>query len=141
MQFAIVASQYNLDFTQSLVDAAYAEISALEPDAKVDLVWVPGTFELPLIAQTLAARNTYAAITTFGVLLKGKTLHAELIARSVTDALLRISLTYGVPVIDGVVIGTAALAKERCCDEEKNRGIEAARAAVAMARTMKTLAR
>ena len=139
MNFAIVASQYNIDFTQSLVDAAFKEISALEADARIDLVWVPGTYELPLIVKNIAARNAYSAITAFGVLIEGKTLHAELIARSVTDALLRIALDHNVPVIDGVVIGTKALAKTRCCGTEKNRGTEAARAAVAMARTMKNL--
>ena len=139
MQFAIVASQYNIDFAQSLVDAAHNEISALEADAKIDLVWAPGTFELPLVIKTLAARNTYSAIVAFGVLIQGKTLHAELVARAVTDALVRIALDHDVPVIDGVVIGTKALAKTRCVGTEKNRGVEAARAAVTMARTMKTL--
>ncbi|HEY5704702.1 MAG TPA: 6,7-dimethyl-8-ribityllumazine synthase [Terrimicrobiaceae bacterium] len=137
--FAIVASQYNNSYVQPLVDSASAEINDLEPGAHVFVVRVPGSFEIPL-AVKLAAVRQFDAIVALGVILQGETAHAELIARSVTGALLNLALEFRVPVIHEVLLlDNEEQAKARCLGTKLNRGIEAARAAVAMARTVKDL--
>lgn len=139
-EFAIVASQYNVELTQSLVDHAYREIEALEHGAHIQLIWAPGTFEIPVLVKVLAMQAHHDAILTFGVVLEGQTSHAHLIGQSVTHALQSIAVETGIPVIDGIVMaGDLSVARTRCTDAEKNRGIEAARAAISVARTIKEL--
>ena len=138
--FAIISSQYNLDLTQALVDAAFQEIEALEHGAKISLVWAPGTFEIPVLAKFLASCANHDAIIAIGVILEGETSHAKLIAHSVTHALQNVAVETGVPVIDGIVAGSDYdVVRARCLETEKNRGIEAARAAISVARTIREL--
>ena len=140
LSFAIVASQYNAQFTQPLVDNACGEINMLEPGAAVSLVSAPGSFELPLMVQSVAELDRYQAIIALGLIVRGETAHATLIAQSVTTALLEISLTHRVPVIHGVLlVENEDQARARCIDQEFNRGVEAARAAVAAARTLRDI--
>jgi 6,7-dimethyl-8-ribityllumazine synthase len=137
-RFAIVASEYNARFVQGLVDAATKEIRAAMPKATVLLQRVPGAFEIPLLVQK-AARSVRGvdAVIAFGVILQGKTAHADLIAGSVTDALIRIALETGVPVVHGVLHGTVAQARVRCLQPRSNRGVEAARTAMHMAQIVR----
>jgi 6,7-dimethyl-8-ribityllumazine synthase len=138
--FAIVAGQYNPTYTQGLVDHAYAEINELEPGASTKLVWTPGAFEIPLVVKMLATQKRFHAILALGVILQGETGHADLIARAVTTALLEISLDYTIPVINEVLLlQNEEQARTRCLGTEINRGVEAARAAVTSARTVREL--
>ena len=140
LSFAIVASQYNNTYVQPLVEFATAEINELEPDAHVSLVRVPGSFEIPLAVKLVAIQRKFDAILALGVVLQGETAHAELIARSVTGALMNLALEFTVPVIHEVLfLQNEEQAKARCLGAKLNRGIEAARAAVAIARTVKEL--
>ena len=140
LSFAIVASQYNAQYTQPLVDNAYRELNILEPGAAVSLVSAPGSFEIPLLVQTIAELERYHAIIALGVLIQGETAHASLVAHCVTDALLSISLTNRIPVIHGVLLlENEGQARARCLDQELNRGVEAARAAVAAARVLRDI--
>lgn len=140
LSFAIVASQYNAKFTQPLVDNAYREISALEPGATVSLISAPGAFEIPLLVQSVAELERYQAIIALGLILQGETAHAGLIAQGVTNALMDISLTLKIPVIHGVLlVENEDQARARCVDQEFNRGIEAARAAVSAARALRDI--
>lgn len=140
LSFAIVASQYNAKFTQPLVDNAYQEINLLEPGATVTLISTPGAFEIPLVVQTVAELGRYQAIIALGLLMQGETAHAALVAESVTRALLDISLAHRTPVIHGVLlVENEDQARARCIDPEFNRGVEAARAAVAAARTLRDI--
>lgn len=140
LSFAIVASQYNAQYTQPLVDNAYAELNIMEPAATVALVSSPGSFEIPLIVQTLAELERYQAILALGVLFQGETAHASLVAQGVTNALLQISLAYRVPVIHEVLLlETEEQARARCLGKDMNRGVEAARAAVAAARSLREI--
>jgi 6,7-dimethyl-8-ribityllumazine synthase len=133
-RFAIVASQYNSEYVQGLVDHAVRELQALVPGIQVDLYQVPGAFEIPIIGRELARQKRADVIIALGVILSGKTDHAEHLGRSVTEALQRIALEDGVPVIHGVLsLKTETQARERCLEEEMNRGTEAARTAVHMA--------
>jgi 6,7-dimethyl-8-ribityllumazine synthase len=136
--FAIVASQFNASSVQGLVDHAAAVLQT--PMAKVALHRVPGAFEIPVVVRELAQQKKADVILAVGVILKGKTNHAENLSRSVTDALQRIALDYGVPVINCVHTFARELdARERCLEEKINRGTEAARAAIEIANVMSDL--
>lgn len=140
LSFAIVASEFNSQFVQPLVNHAFNELNTLEPGATVTLVSAPGSFEIPILVQAVAEQERYQAILALGVIVEGETAHADLIARGVTEALLGISLRHRVPVIHAVLlVKDEAQAKARCLDLEHNRGIEAARAAVSVARTFRDL--
>jgi 6,7-dimethyl-8-ribityllumazine synthase len=140
LSFAIVASQYNNTYVQPLVDSATSEINELEPGASVHLVRVPGSFEIPLGVKLMALQNKFDAILALGVVLQGETAHADLIARSVTAALMNLALEFRIPVIHEVLLlQNEEQAKARCLGTKLNRGIEAARAAVSIARTVSDL--
>lgn len=141
LSFAIVAGQYNLTYTQGLVDNAQRELLELEPGANLRVVWAPGAFEIPLLVKMLAAQKKLHAILALGVVLQGETAHAALIAQNVTSALMSISLESGIPVINEVLLlENEEQARARCLGTEINRGVEAARAAAATARTVRELA-
>ena len=135
--FSIVASLFNGQYVQGLVAHAKDELRSLSPSAIISLHQVPGAFEIPVVVRELALQKKADAILALGVILQGKTSHAQNLARSVTDALQQIALEYGIPVINGVLsLETEAQAQERCLGSEINRGTEAARAAVEIANVM-----
>jgi 6,7-dimethyl-8-ribityllumazine synthase len=138
--FPIVASQFNASYVQGLIDHATAELRALIPGATTSLLQVPGAFEIPLVVRELVLQKRGDAIIAIGVILKGKTDHAENLSRSVTDALQRIAVTHGVPVINAVLsFDDEIQARERCLENEINRGTEAARAAVEISNVISKL--
>ena len=129
--FPIVASQFNATYVQGLIDHTTAELRTLIPGSTTSLLQVPGAFEIPVVVRELALQKRGDAIIAIGVILKGKTDHAENLSRSVTDALQRIAVAHGVPVINVVLsFDDEDQARERCLENEINRGTEAARAAV-----------
>jgi len=135
--YAIVASKFNQEFVQALVDNAHSELSALEQGANIVLVWTPGSFEIPLFVQATAELGRFQAIIALGVILEGETDHARLIAEAVTRSLLDISLKHKLPVIHEVLlVKNEEQARARCLGTEHNRGVEAARAAVSAARKL-----
>ncbi|MFL6515544.1 MAG: 6,7-dimethyl-8-ribityllumazine synthase [Chthoniobacterales bacterium] len=139
-RFAIVASQYNNEYVQGLVDHAVRELQVLVQSPQVDLHQVPGAFEIPIVVRELARQKRADVILALGVILQGKTDHAEHLGRSVTEALQRIAMEDAVPVIHGVLsLKTETQARERCLEEEMNRGTEAARTAVHMANLLDDL--
>jgi len=138
--FPIVASQFNATYVQGLIDHATAELRALIPGATTSLLQVPGAFEIPLVVRELALQKRGDAIIAIGVILKGKTDHAENLSRSVTDALQRIAVAQGVPIINVVLsFDDEDQARERCLENEINRGTEAARAAVEISNVISKL--
>ena len=101
---------------------------------------MPGAFEIPIVVREIALQKKADAIIAMGVILKGKTDHAEHLARTVTDALQRIALETGIPIINAVLsMKTEAQARERCLEDNINRGTEAARAAIEIANVMSEL--
>jgi 6,7-dimethyl-8-ribityllumazine synthase len=139
-RFAIVASQFNEEFVEGLVTHASNELRALSPSATVVLYHVPGAFEIPVVVRELASQQKADAILALGVIIRGHTAHAEHLARSVTDALQRIAIEYGIPVINAVLsLENEEQARERCLGGRINRGKEAARAAVEIADLMANL--
>jgi len=138
--FSIVASQFNPTYVQGLVDHLVAELRALVPSVTTTLTQVPGAFEIPVVVRELASQKRGDAIIAIGVILQGETNHAENLNRSVTDALQRIAVAHGVPVINVVLsFDDESQARARCLEEEINRGTEAARAAVEISNVMAKL--
>lgn len=135
--FSIVASLFNRQYVQGLVNHATAELKSLAPTAVVSVHEVPGAFEIPVVVRELALQKKSDAILALGVILQGKTSHAQNLARSVTDALQQIAVEQGIPVINAVLsLENEAQAEERCLGGEINRGTEAARAAIEIANVM-----
>jgi len=130
---AIVASQYNPEFVEGLCAHAQRELAVLLPNSAIQQFQGPGAFEIPLFVQEIAERGAFNAIIALGVVIQGETQHARLVAEAVTHALLDLTLRFRVPVIHEVLLlDNEAQARERCLEEEINRGTEAARVAVRM---------
>jgi 6,7-dimethyl-8-ribityllumazine synthase len=140
--FHIVASQFNAQYVQGLVDHAEEELRSLASNAMTLVHRVPGSFEIPIVVRELARKKKADAIIACGVIMQGETSHAKNLSRSVTDALQRIAVDHGVPVINVVLsFNTEDQARERCLQNRINRGTEAARAAVEIANVMSKLHR
>jgi 6,7-dimethyl-8-ribityllumazine synthase len=138
--FEIVASQFNGQYVDGLVDHAVEELRALASDAKILIRRVPGSFEIPVVVSELARKKRADAIIACGVIMQGETDHAKNLSRSVTDALQQIAVNCGVPVINVVLsFESDAQARERCLENRINRGTEAARAALEIASVMSNL--
>jgi 6,7-dimethyl-8-ribityllumazine synthase len=138
--FCIVASRFNVQYVDGLVDHATEELHVLAPDATISLHRVPGAFEIPIVVHELASRKSTDAVIACGVILQGETNHAQNLSRSVTDALQRIAVEHGVPVINVVLsFDNEAQARARCLENRINRGTEAARAAVEIANVVSDL--
>lgn len=139
-RFAIVASRYNAKYVDAMLRAAQAELKRAHA-ASIEIVRVPGAFEIPAVATRLAARTPQpSAILCFGVIFQGQTSHAQHIGWGVTHALAQIQTQYKLPVIHAVfVFEQEEHAKVRCLGKKHNRGREAAQTALEMARVMERL--
>ena len=134
-RFAIVASKYNARFVDAMLRAARAEM--VRAGGRVDVVRVPGAYEIPVVAARLARSENYAGILCLGVILRGATTHAQHIGEAVSSALAQIQIQHEVPVIHEVLLlENVQQAKERCLGTKHNRGTEAAQTAIEMARVM-----
>ena len=132
-KLAIVASKYNEVYSDGLVDNVIDELSHYLPQARVDLIRVPGAFEIPVAIKALLELEQPICVIALGVIIRGDTSHADLVARNVTDALQQLALEYRTPVIHEVLlVEDEAQAHVRCRGDELNRGVEAARTAASM---------
>ncbi len=138
---AIVASLYNSEYTDALVESSTATLAKLAPALDVDVVRVPGAFEIPVVVETVACSEEQPlAIIALGVIIRGSTAHADLIAQSITKTLQETSVSHLIPVIHEVLlVDTTEQAEARALGDELNRGREAAEAAVAMIEVMGSL--
>ncbi len=106
----------------------------------VDVAWVPGAFEIPLVARKLAESGRYDAVVALGVVIRGGTPHFEYVASEVSKGIAKISLDTGVPVMFGIITAdTIEQAVERAGTKAGNKGWEAAMGAIEMANLMKGL--
>ncbi len=138
--FTLVASQFNAEYVQGLVNHASEELRALVPGVLLSLHQVPGAFEIPIVVREIALQKKADAILAIGVILQGATSHADHLASSVTNALQQIAIECGVPIINVVLeMENEEQARERCLEKKINRGIEAARAAVEISNIMSEL--
>lgn len=133
VKICIVASKYNEKFTDAMVENTLEELNELVPQARVDLIRVPGAFEIPVAVAAVMDRETPVCVIALGLLMRGATQHADLVAGAVTDALMKLAVEHKRPVIHEVVIvDDEKQAYARCVGPNLNRGREAARAAAAM---------
>ncbi len=139
-RICIVASEFNQEFTDALVENATAEITEILPGAKIDLVRVPGAFEIPLAVKATLAKDKPDCIIALGVIIRGSTTHADLVAGTVTDSLMRLSLDHLTPVIHEVLLlDDEKQAYARCIGSKLNRVRNAARSACRMIDTLAEL--
>jgi 6,7-dimethyl-8-ribityllumazine synthase len=136
---AIVVARWNESITHRLLDAAVARLRAAGLSYEgVDVAWVPGSFELPLAADRLAATGRYAAVICLGAIIKGETIHDRVIADAVATGIETAARTHGLPVVFGVLTcDTLAQALARAGGAEAdgfagNKGAECAAAAIEM---------
>ncbi|MBP7274864.1 MAG: 6,7-dimethyl-8-ribityllumazine synthase [Kiritimatiellae bacterium] len=141
LRLTIVSSRFNEALVLPLLDSARAALAeAGVPETGLRLIWVPGAYEIPVVAEWAAASRNCDAVIALGCIIEGETPHAMLISESVARALTEISMRHGVPALDGVVsVRTQAQAEARCRPGPEGRGWHVARAAVEMGLLMKTL--
>ena len=141
LRIGIVASRFNDLFSGQLLKGALdclARHGAADTD--VEVAWVPGAYEQPVVLKRMAASGKYDALVALGAVIQGSTAHAGLINAQVTRALTQISLEFGIPVIDGIVAAeNLDQAIERCGSKAGNRGWSAAQTAIEMASLLRQL--
>ncbi len=141
MRFGLVCARFNDFFVSKLVDGAIDCLlrhGAAATD--IETAWVPGSFEIPLVAQRLAASGQYDAVIALGVVIQGSTAHANYVNAEVSKGLAQVSLASGVPVIYGVVTTeNIEQAIERSGSKAGNRGASAAATAIEMVDLMRQL--
>jgi 6,7-dimethyl-8-ribityllumazine synthase len=140
-RFVLVAARFNRFVVEHLVAGA---IDGLKrhgvADDAVDLVWVPGSFEIPLVAQRLAASGQYAAVICLGAVIRGDTDHYDHVAGSATHGVAQAALSTGVPVIFGILTcDTVEQAVNRAGAKSGNKGFDAAVTAIEMVNLLQQL--
>lgn len=134
MKFAICVSRYNQQISQRLLEGSldsFRKNGVAKKDIRI--VWVPGSFEIPLVAQKLALSKKYSAVITLGCVLKGETSHNRYICGAVSKAIMEIGLKSGIPVTFGILTPeNRSQAIERSEKNSSNKGCEATEAALDM---------
>ena len=140
-KFGIVASRFNDFITKELISSCIDILvrhGAEEKDLSV--TWVPGAFEIPLIAQKIAKSKSYDAVICLGTVIRGSTPHFDYIASEVSKGIAKVSLDTGTPVIFGVITAdTIEQAVERAGTKDGNKGKDAALSAIEMANLLAQL--
>ena len=131
-RFAIAVARFNGVVTQKLLDGAIEGFRAHGVlDADVDVAWVPGAFELPLVASRLARSERFDAVVCLGAVIRGETAHFDLVAGECARGLQRVALETGVPCLFGVLTtDTLEQAMDRAGGKHGNKGWDAATAAL-----------
>lgn len=130
----VVASNYNQEFTDALVNNAVEELKEIIPNARVTVARVPGAFEIPVAsAALLSQENRPTVLISLGLIIRGKTQHGDLVAESVTNSLQQLACETKIPIIHEVLlVDDEKQAYARCIGSQLNRGREAARSAHSM---------
>jgi 6,7-dimethyl-8-ribityllumazine synthase len=140
-RFAIVVARWNEAITRKLLDGAVTTLKQRGvADGRIDVAWVPGSFEIPLAAQRMAASGRYVAVLCLGAVIRGETSHDQHINRAVSLAISRLALAANVPVLFGVLTcETMEQAIHRAGGNVGNKGVECAEAALQMVGLLKNL--
>ena len=140
LKIAIVVSRFNSFLSQKLLDGAIDCLKRHEADENnIDVFWVPGSFEIPLMVKKLSSKN-YDGIVALGVIIKGDTPHFDYIATETTKGIAQVSLDLQIPVSFGVVTAeNLEQAIERCGTKQGNKGFDAALSVIEMANLFKEI--
>ena len=141
LKFGIVVARFNELLSSRLLSGAQDALIRHGVDAAdVDVAWVPGAFEIPMVAGKLAASGRYDAVIALGVVIRGGTPHFEYVSSEVSKGVAKVSMDTGVPVMFGVITAdTIDQAVERAGTKAGNKGWEAGEAAIEMANLSKAL--
>lgn len=140
-RFALVAARFNSFIVHSLIAGATDALRRHGvPDASIDLIWTPGSFELPLAAQRLAAAERYDGIVALGAVIRGGTPHFEYVAGECVKGLASVTLRYNIPIGFGVLtVDSIDQAVERAGTKAGNKGAEAAMSVLEMVSLLRRL--
>ena len=135
LKFGIVAARFNEFIVSKLVGGALDTLHRHETaDSDIDVAWVPGAFEIPVVAKKMAASGKYDAVLCLGAVIRGSTTHYDYVCNEVSKGVAQVGLQTGVPTIFGVVTTeNIEQAIERAGTKAGNKGADAAMAAMEMA--------
>jgi 6,7-dimethyl-8-ribityllumazine synthase len=141
LKFGVVAARFNEFITNKLLGGAMDALTRHGATAEnIDVAWVPGAFEIPLVAKKLAESKRYDAVICLGTVIRGNTPHFDYVAAEVSKGVAQVGLASGVPTIFGVLTTeTIEQAVERAGTKAGNKGFDAAVAAIEMANLLRVL--
>jgi len=141
LKFALVVGRFNEMISSHLLQGALDNLKRHDvAESDIDVAWVPGAFEMPLVAQRLAKTGAYDAVVCLGAVIRGGTPHFEYVAAEMAKGIAKVSLESGVPVAFGVLTtDTIEQAVERAGTKAGNKGWAAATSALEMANLLRTL--
>ncbi|WP_068677706.1 6,7-dimethyl-8-ribityllumazine synthase [Oceanobacillus sp. Castelsardo] len=141
LRIGIVVARFNEFITSKLLDGAIDTLKRHGVDEKqIDVAWVPGAFEIPLIADKMASQDKYDAVITLGTVIRGSTPHFDYVCNEAAKGVAQASVKNGKPVVFGVLTTeTIEQAVERAGTKAGNKGSEAAVTAIEMANMMKLI--
>ena len=141
LKFAVVCARFNEFITSKLLGGAMDAIKRHGGDeADVDVAWVPGSFEIPIVAKKMAESGKYDAVICLGAVIRGATGHYDMVANDMTKGIAQAGMSTGVPVIFGVLTtDTIEQAIERAGTKSGNKGFDCANTAIEMANLLKKL--
>ncbi|MDD5087739.1 MAG: 6,7-dimethyl-8-ribityllumazine synthase [bacterium] len=141
LRFVILCARFHEDIGRALLDGALGALREHgAQDDDIEVAWVPGSFELPLAAQTAARRRDVSAVICLGAVVRGETPHFDFVSDGAATGILRAGMESGTPVAFGVLTTeTVEQAYERAGGKIGNKGADAARAAIEMVRLLSAL--
>jgi 6,7-dimethyl-8-ribityllumazine synthase len=141
LSFGIVVGRFNEFISSKLLGGAMDALKRHDADDEnIEMVWAPGSYEIPLLAKKMAASGKYNAVICLGAVIRGATPHFDYVANEVAKGIAQVSLETGVPVIFGVLTtDSIEQAIERAGTKSGNKGFDAAMAAIEMGNLMKDL--
>lgn len=143
LKIGIVASRFNEFITTKLIGGAEDCLKRHGvKDNDITLVWVPGAYEIPLMAKKMAMNGSFDAIICLGAVIRGATYHYEMVCNEAAKGISQVALSTGVPVLFGVITtDTIEQAIERAGTKSGNKGYDCAMSAIELANAVKTVAK
>jgi 6,7-dimethyl-8-ribityllumazine synthase len=140
-RIAIVAARFNEVVTRKLVDGAAARLKALGVSSDdIDVAWVPGAFEIPLVARRFATSGRFEGVICLGAVIRGETAHFDLVANEAARGIAEVARDTGIPVIFEVLaVENLAQAEDRAGGAHGNKGWEAAESVLSMVSLLEAL--
>jgi len=141
LKFAIIVARFNNFITKNLLEGALDALKRHEtPEENISVIWVPGAFEIPLVAKKMAASKNFDAIICLGAVIRGATTHYDYVCNEVSKGIAQVGLKSGIPTIFGIVTTeNIQQAIERAGTKSGNKGFDAAISAMEMANLVKSL--